>query len=148
MKIKLEQHLDDHGFETGEWYETGDVTTAPVEVPDAIVLEWRACLARIVEIEKYFDERVKPEIDKAEDEKRKQYWQARPERAEMDDMLAEMMRRNYEVQLGCVPPGTWLHTEDNMLVGQTVGGDVIRYDLTAPVPISAWTKKDSDGTSD
>lgn len=82
MKIKLQPiENDDDGLNDSYvmwWEEGGDIE---VEVPDAIVAEWRELEKRRDEIYAYFEERVRPQI-KAEEDRR---W-AEQRRAKLESM--------------------------------------------------------------
>lgn len=64
MKIKLVRSENDDI----DWYEDSD-GDIEVEVPDAIITEWRELEKRREEIHAYFEERVRPQIE-AEDKRR------------------------------------------------------------------------------
>lgn len=53
MKVRMSQNYD-----SGLWYESEH--EEPIELPDAIVKEWRELTARMEELTAYFDERVPP----------------------------------------------------------------------------------------
>lgn len=86
MKIKLERIVQDYG-NVVEWCEGGDIE---VEVPDAIIADWRETIARLAELSSYFDERVKPQIDAEYKQRREEWGKAHPEevrQAERTSML-------------------------------------------------------------
>jgi hypothetical protein len=97
MKIKL-QHTGeccDCGWE-GEWIE-GGISDFEVEIPDAVVKDWRETLAHLAELETYFDERVKPQIDAEYERRRAEREKAHPEEARVNHewsrhLLEEFMK--------------------------------------------------------
>lgn len=93
MKIRLQMNDDD-----GRWYESGSEHDPAVEVPDAIVEEWREATNRVVELEAYFEETVKPRLYALAEERAKrelEEWErtATPEQREMREMQNAMLRR-------------------------------------------------------
>lgn len=64
MKVRMDQD-----YESGQWIE--DDHEEEIELPDAIVLEWRECRKRMEQLNAYFDERVPALVKEAEAKKPK-----------------------------------------------------------------------------
>ena len=70
MKVRIDCNDDDY------WYEC---ESAPeIDLPDAIIQEWRALQAKLKEFDQYFEERARPLIDEAYRKKREEYERIHP----------------------------------------------------------------------
>ena len=88
MKIKIERIEDEN--DVAVWVEHGDIE---IEVPDAIVADWRATRDRLVQLEAYFDEQVLPQIE-AEHRRRREEWERlNPEEAERNRQTVNLWSR-------------------------------------------------------
>ena len=87
MKLKMDEWTDDEGR---TWVEGGDYE---VEIPDAIVDDWRESEKHLSELYAYFDEKVRPQIDKIRAERMAEWKRTHPEDARRHDLLVEASRR-------------------------------------------------------
>ena len=99
-KIKLERDIDEYG-ETVGWLESDDAFE--VEVPDAIIKEWREIRGRLDEIDAYFEERVSPQLEAEYARKREEWRRTHLEEAKRDDLTREIWSRAILEQVKNLP---------------------------------------------
>jgi hypothetical protein len=105
MKIRLDR-LEDPDYDTAHcrWTESEYENDPLVEIPDAIVKDWRDTLAHLAELEKYFDEKATPQIETQNEERRKreaEEWErtATPEQKAFRKWRTEALMSAVECQL-------------------------------------------------
>jgi hypothetical protein len=130
MKVQLTKNQCCDCGQAG-WVEAGiSDGGVGVEVPHAIIKEWRECWDRIAAFEKYFDESAQPQIDEADRLRREQWRRDHPEtpqQKEIREMLVRMWSRNLIGQVKWF--SRWSNTNKVLADDLTKAPmDEIRYD--------------------
>lgn len=118
MKVRLSRsECLDCG--AADWCEIEDdkVSDPLVEIPDALMMEFRAIKERLRELENYFDETVEPQIRVAQAEQHECWRAANPEAAIREDMIIKLWSQNLLAQVK--RPGVF----ESLLVREKKSGD-------------------------
>lgn len=92
MKVRL--YFSEDSF---EWAE---LPIGPeIEIPDAIMADFRECHRRLQEISAYFNEKAQPQIEAAHAESRRAWREAHPEEAARQDEMVKMWSKMLYAQL-------------------------------------------------